>query len=157
MGMLDYIVNIIMLVLFFGGTSFLLLLLEKKKQEAIEAEQEGKKMKSKTTALILSIFVGVLGIDRFYLGYTGMGVLKLLTGGVFGILYIIDIITIATGSLTPADGSQYEEDCQKQNMMQAVPASNVYDDLQKVANLHNQGVLTDAEFEKLKAELMQKM
>lgn len=30
-------------------------------------------MKSKTTALILSIFVGGFGIDRFYLGYTGMG------------------------------------------------------------------------------------
>ena len=67
-------------------------------------------MKSKTTALILSILVGVLGVDRFYLGYTGMGVLKLLTGGCFGILYIIDIINIATGKLTPADGSGYNED-----------------------------------------------
>ncbi|MBQ8773035.1 MAG: TM2 domain-containing protein, partial [Muribaculaceae bacterium] len=45
-------------------------------------------MKSKTTALILSVLVGGLGIDRFYLGYTGMGVLKLLTAGCFGILYI---------------------------------------------------------------------
>lgn len=114
-------------------------------------------MKSKTTALILSVLVGGLGIDRFYLGYTGMGVLKLLTGGVFGILYIIDIVKIATGSLTPADGTQYEEEYQKQNATQAAPASNVYDDLQKIANLHNQGVLTDAEFENLKAELMQKL
>ena len=66
-------------------------------------------MKSKTTALILSILVGGLGIDRFYLGYTGVGVLKLLTGGCFGILYIIDIINIATGKLLPADGSNYED------------------------------------------------
>ncbi len=66
--------------------------------------------KSKTTALILSILVGGLGVDRFYLGYTGMGVLKLLTGGCFGILYLIDIINIATGKLGPADGSGYEED-----------------------------------------------
>lgn len=42
-------------------------------------------MKDKTTALILSILVGALGVDRFYLGYTGMGILKLLTGGCFGI------------------------------------------------------------------------
>ena len=69
--------------------------------------------KSKTTALILSILVGGLGVDRFYLGYTGMGVLKLLTGGCFGILYLIDIINIATGKLGPADGSGYEEDNKK--------------------------------------------
>ena len=41
-------------------------------------------MKSKTTALLLSVLVGGLGIDRFYLGYTGMGILKLLTGGCWG-------------------------------------------------------------------------
>lgn len=67
-------------------------------------------MKSKTTALILSILVGGLGVDRFYLGYTGMGILKLLTGGCFGILYIIDIVKIATGKLLPADGTPYEDD-----------------------------------------------
>lgn len=37
-------------------------------------------MKNKTTALIFSILLGGLGIDRFYLGYTGIGILKLLTG-----------------------------------------------------------------------------
>ena len=30
-------------------------------------------MKNKTTALILSILAGGIGVDRFYLGYTGMG------------------------------------------------------------------------------------
>ena len=66
-------------------------------------------MKSKTTALILSVLTGGLGIDRFYLGYTGMGILKLLTGGCFGVLYIIDIINIATGKLGPADSSPYDD------------------------------------------------
>ena len=65
-------------------------------------------MKSKIVALILSIFLGELGIDRFYLGYIGLGILKLITCGGFGIWYIIDIILIATEKLKPKDGSEYE-------------------------------------------------
>ena len=65
-------------------------------------------MKSKIVALILSIFHGELGIDRFYLGYIGLGILKLITFGGFGIWYFIDIILIATGKLKPKDGSEYE-------------------------------------------------
>lgn len=47
-------------------------------------------MKDPTTILLLSIFLGGLGIDRFMLGDTGMGVLKLLTCGCCGVLTIID-------------------------------------------------------------------
>ena len=50
--------------------------------------------KDPTTLLLVSIFVGVLGIDRFMLGEIGMGVLKLLTGGVCGVLAIVDWFTI---------------------------------------------------------------
>ena len=50
-------------------------------------------MKDPTTILFISIFLGGLGIDRFMLGDTGMGVLKLLTGGCCGILTIIDWFT----------------------------------------------------------------
>ncbi len=49
--------------------------------------------KDPTTILLVSIFVGGLGIDRFMLGDTGMGILKLLTGGVCGILTIVDWFT----------------------------------------------------------------
>lgn len=64
-------------------------------------------MKNKTVALILSIVLGGLGIDRFYLGYTVPGILKLITGGGFGIWWIIDIVLILTGKLGPKDGSGY--------------------------------------------------
>lgn len=51
-------------------------------------------MKDPTTVLLLSIFLGSWGVDRFMLGETGMGVLKLLTGGCCGILTIIDWFTV---------------------------------------------------------------
>lgn len=52
-------------------------------------------MKDPTTLLLVSIFLGGLGIDRFMLGDTGMGILKLLTGGCCGILALIDWFTIS--------------------------------------------------------------
>lgn len=47
-------------------------------------------LKDPTTILIISIFLGSLGIDRFMIGDIGMGILKLLTAGCCGILTIID-------------------------------------------------------------------
>ena len=148
-------------------------------------------MTNKFTALLLSIFLGGFGVDRFYLGYIGMGILKLLTGGVFGILYIIDIIMIATGSLQPADGSPYEDaspntygstgydntgyntyntgysDNGSANRSSTTWGStgtnaggrnqDVYDELERIGQLHDQGVLNDAEFNKLKADLLAKL
>jgi hypothetical protein len=55
-------------------------------------------------ALLLSIFLGYLGVDRFYLGHVGLGLLKLFTFGGCGIWYLIDIILIATGSLRDSQG-----------------------------------------------------
>lgn len=46
--------------------------------------------KDPVTSLILSLFFGYLGVDRFYVGNTGLGVLKLITCGGCGIWTIID-------------------------------------------------------------------
>ncbi|MFA9379592.1 MAG: TM2 domain-containing protein [Acetanaerobacterium sp.] len=62
-------------------------------------------MKSKTTTLILAILLGSLGIDRFYTGKVGTGLLKLFTGGGLGIWWLVDIIMIATGSYKDKDGN----------------------------------------------------
>lgn len=60
--------------------------------------------KNFTTALLLSIFLGALGVDRFYLGKVGTGLLKLFIsiislGLLSWIWWLIDIILIATGSM----------------------------------------------------------
>ena len=51
-------------------------------------------LKNPTTMLLISLFVGELGVDCFMLGKVGKGVLKLLTIGLFGILWLIDILTV---------------------------------------------------------------
>lgn len=54
--------------------------------------------KDTTVSLILSILLGSLGIDRFFIGDIGLGIGKLLTGGGCGVWTIIDwfLITNAT-------------------------------------------------------------
>lgn len=112
-------------------------------------------MKDKTTAIILSALLGGLGVDRFYLGYTGMGVLKLLTGGCFGILWILDIINIATGKLQPADGSGYEGETTSTSRQ--MTAADPFAELKKLNELKEAGILSEAEFEKMKSECLAKM
>ena len=63
-------------------------------------------MKSKLTAILLCFFLGSLGIHRFYLGYTLIGVIQLLTfvGGL--IWAIIDLIRLFIDSLTNYEGNK---------------------------------------------------
>ncbi len=49
-----------------------------------------------TITLIMSILFGEIGVDRFIMGHIGLGILKLLTFGGFGIWWLIDVILIAT-------------------------------------------------------------
>jgi len=63
------------------------------------------KQRSFIVAVLLSLFLGGLGADRFYLGYTVFGILKLITFGGFGIWWLVDLIRIGTGKLADADGN----------------------------------------------------
>lgn len=50
--------------------------------------------KNPVVSLILSIFLGEFGFDRFYIGNIGLGILKLLTGGGCGVWWLIDLFLI---------------------------------------------------------------
>ena len=53
--------------------------------------------KNHLVAVLLSIFVGTFGVDRFYLGHIGLGVAKLLLSWLtLGVWWLIDVILIST-------------------------------------------------------------
>ena len=54
----------------------------------------GTDFKDPTISIILSVLVGGLGVDRFYIGDVGIGVAKLLTGGGLGIWWLVDLFLI---------------------------------------------------------------
>ena len=87
-------------------------------QHIIMQDQDGQNNKIKIlfssrngysfeTAMLLSIFLGMFGADRFYLGYPAIGLLKFCTLGFMFLGQLVDIILIATQVVGPADGSHY--------------------------------------------------
>ena len=82
--------------------------------EAVEAkkaliELEQTKLRKWSTALLLSIFLGWAGVDRFYLSYIRDGFIKLCTVGGFYVWWLIDIVRIATNNLRDANGMRLQK------------------------------------------------
>jgi TM2 domain-containing membrane protein YozV len=86
---------------------------EVKRHLAAAPQEKAADGKSQTTALILCILLGGIGVHQFYLGYTGRGILRIalaltafliIPAIVNLVLYILDIIKIVNGELKPRDG-----------------------------------------------------
>jgi TM2 domain-containing membrane protein YozV len=73
--------------------------------QTLRRNHVGTPTRDQGTAFLLSAFLGGFGVDRFYLGYTGLGVLKLLTGGGCGIWTLVDVIIIGMGQAKDVDGN----------------------------------------------------
>lgn len=59
--------------------------------------------KKKSTATLLCLFLGMLGVHRFYVGKIGTGIVQLVTGGGFGIWLLIDLINLICGRFRDAN------------------------------------------------------
>lgn len=124
-------------------------------------------LKDPTTMLVISLFFGTFGVDRFLLGDIGMGVLKLLTFGGFGILAIIDWFSvmdktkehnfntfIETLSITKNSYATVGTTPVARNNSSNTNTSSNISKLKEYKQLFDDGIITQEEFDKKKEELL---
>ena len=73
--------------------------------QGVKQEKQSVSSANYSTLLILSIFLGCFGADRFYVGKIGTGILKLITCGGCYVWWIIDIISVVKGKFTDKNGN----------------------------------------------------
>ena len=74
--------------------------------EHIYTTLERRSTRSRTVALLLCIFLGLFGAHKFYLGKIGPGMLYLLTYGLFGVGWLIDLLILLVGNPRDKQGDR---------------------------------------------------
>ena len=77
---------------------------------APEVPTGAEPQKNWLTTLLLCIFLGGLGVHRYYVGKIGTGILYTLTAGLFGIGYLVDLIKIICGKFTDKSGNLIQKE-----------------------------------------------
>ena len=75
-----------------------------RKDKAVAESGQKHKQRSWKVALLLSLFLGFFGADRFYIGRTRSAIVKLVTLSCFGVWWLTDFILIASDWRRDADG-----------------------------------------------------
>ncbi len=106
-------------------------------------------MKSKTTAGIFALFLGGIGVHRFYLGQVGLGVLYLLFCWTFipAVVALIDGIIFLT-----MDDQKFNA---KFNGGASAISINYTEELDRLHSLMQKGAISEAEFQDRKSRIMQ--
>ena len=73
--------------------------------EKIYVPREKTSTKNRLVALLLCIFLGIFGAHKFYLGKIGVGLVYIFTYGLFGIGWLIDLVSLIAGN--PCDKKGY--------------------------------------------------
>ena len=104
------------------------------------------------TTLLICVFLGGLGVHRFFVDKMGTGALMLVTFGGLGIWWIIDIILIVTGSFEDSEGRVIAY--QAAGTANREPVKDIPAEIRKFAELKKDGLISEEEFDKKKEELL---
>lgn len=129
--------------------------------DGVEGHNLDVSEKSWLTTLLLCIFLGGLGIHRFYVDKPLTALLWLLTAGCFGLGTLADLCSIASGTFTDGDGAVIISNKQRNRIYgpsaQSVLSIDAVEQIRKLGDLRDSGILSNEEFEEKKAILLDKI
>lgn len=100
---------------------------------------EGEKNMNKTTNALLTIFLGYLGIHKFYQKKYAIGIVYLLTGGLFYLGWIYDIIILVVDVLRGSNKKNNTHDPQNVEIITR-PKLDYQEETQRVETVYAPGV-----------------